>query len=186
MTPTPDRLHTLLDASGVARCLDAIADAVHERWGSEPRLALVGVYQRGVPFARALLERLRARGLEPDFGRIDITQYRDDLQTMTVLPRLEGSDIPFDLEDAIVILCDEVIHTARTTRAALEELLGFGRPRCLQIAALIDRAGRELPLYPRYSGLQVDLPAEERVCVRFIDGDGVDEVFTCPWDKHTA
>lgn len=186
MTPPTERLRTLLDAHGVARCLDAIAGAIHERWADEPRLALVGVYQRGVPFARALLERLRARGLEPDFGRIDITQYRDDLQTMTVLPKLEGSDIPFDLEDAVVILCDEVIHTARTTRAALEELLGFGRPRCVQIAALIDRDGRELPLYPRYTGLQTELPAGERVCVRFADGDGIDEVFTCLWDKHTA
>jgi pyrimidine operon attenuation protein/uracil phosphoribosyltransferase len=186
VTQPSERLRTLLDAAGVARCLDAIAGAIHERWANEPRLALVGVYQRGVPFARALLERLRARGLEPDFGRIDITQYRDDLQTMTVLPKLEGSDISFDLDDAVVILCDEVIHTARTTRAALEELLGFGRPRCVQIAALIDRDGRELPLYPRYTGLQAELPAEERVCVRFADGDGIDEVFTCPWDKHTA
>ncbi|HRJ10627.1 MAG TPA: phosphoribosyltransferase family protein, partial [Prosthecobacter sp.] len=138
MTSASDRIRQLLDAAGVARCLDGIAAAIHERWKDEPRLALVGVYQRGVPFARALRQRLRDRGMEPDFGKIDITQYRDDLQTMTVLPKLEGSEITFDLEDAVVILCDEVIHTARTTRAALEELLGFGRPRCVQIAALVD------------------------------------------------
>lgn len=186
MTPASDPTRQLLDAAGVARCLDEMAAAIYERWKDEPRLALVGVYQRGVPFARALLERLRARGMEPDFGRIDITQYRDDLQTMTVLPKLEGSEIAFDLDDAVVILCDEVIHTARTSRAALEELLGFGRPRCVQIAALVDRAGRELPLYPRYAGLHTDLPAGERVCVRFVDGDGADEVFTSPWEKKPA
>ncbi len=183
MTSASDRIRQLLDAAGMARCLDEMAAAIYQRWKGEPRLALVGVYQRGVPFARALRQRLRDRGMEPDFGKIDITQYRDDLQTMTVLPKLEGSEITFDLEDAVVILCDEVIHTARTTRAALEELLGFGRPRCVQIAALVDRAGRELPLYPRYSGIETDLPAGERVCVRFVDGDGVDEVFTCPWEK---
>lgn len=186
VTPASERTRQLLDAAGVARCLDQIAEEIYERWKTEPRLALVGVYQRGVPFARALRERLCARGLKPDFGKIDITQYRDDLQSMTVLPKLEGSEIAFDLDDAVVILCDEVIHTARTSRAALEELLGFGRPRCVQIAALVDRAGRDLPLYPRYAGIQTELPAAERVCVRFAEDDGVDEVFTCPWEKKPA
>lgn len=186
VTQLPDKLRQLLDAAGVARCLDEIAAAILERWRDEPRLALVGIYWRGVPFARALAERLRVAGKEVDFGKIDITQYRDDLKTMSVLPKLEGSDVDFDLDDAVVILCDEVIHTARTSRAALEELLGFGRPRCVQIAALVDRVGRELPLEADYTGISVDLPAEERVSVRFVDGDGFDEVFVRPWIKKNA
>jgi pyrimidine operon attenuation protein/uracil phosphoribosyltransferase len=186
VTQTPEKQRHLLDAAGVARCLDELAVSIHSRWADEPRLALVGVYWRGVPFARALAERLRARGKEVDFGKIDITQYRDDLQTMTVLPKLEGSDIAFDLDDAVVILCDEVIYTARTSRAALEELLDFGRPRCVQIAALIDRAGRELPLQADYVGLRVELPREERVNVRFADGDGIDEVFVSQWTSKNA
>ena len=176
----------LLDAAGVSRCLDQIAGAIHERWPDEPKLALVGVYNRGVPFAEALAQRLRVKGREVELGRIDITQYRDDLQTMSVLPKLEGSEIAFDLDDAVVILCDEVIYTARTTRAALDELLDFGRPRCVQIAALVDRAGRELPLSAEYAGIRVDLPANERVGVRFVDGDGRDEVFVKAWEKKNA
>lgn len=186
VTQPPDKLRQLLDAAGVARCLDEIAAAIDTRWKNEKRIALVGVYRRGVPFARALAERLRARGREVDFGKIDITQYRDDLQTMTMLPKLEGSELGFDLEDSVVILCDEVIYTARTSRAALDELLDFGRPRCVQFAVLIDRAGRELPLQPDYTGIQVDLPPDERVSVRFTDGDGWDEVFVRPWQTKTA
>jgi pyrimidine operon attenuation protein/uracil phosphoribosyltransferase len=186
VTQPPDKPRQLLDAAGVERCLDEIAAGIDARWKNEARIALVGVYRRGVPFARALAERLRARGREVDFGKIDITQYRDDLQTMTVLPKLEGSELNFDLEDAVVILCDEVIYTARTSRAALEELLDFGRPRCVQFAVLVDRAGRELPLQPDYTGIRVDLPSDERISVRFTDGDGRDEVFVRPWPQKTA
>lgn len=178
---TPQR--QLLDASGVDRCLDEIAQAIHARWPHEPSLALVGVYRRGVPFSEALAAKLRSFGRKVELGRIDITQYRDDLKTMTVLPKLEGSDIPFDLEDTVVILCDEVIYTARTSRAALEELLDFGRPRCVQLAALVDRSGRELPLSADYAGIRVDLPAHERVSVRFMSGDGRDEVFIKAWER---
>ncbi len=186
MSPPTEKIRPLLDAAGMARCLDEIAAAIDARWAGEPRLALVGVHRRGIPFARALAERLRARGRTVDFGRIDITQYRDDLQTLSMLPKLEGSDLAFDLNDAVVILCDEVIHTARTARAALDELLDFGRPRCVQLAALIDRAGRELPFCADYAGLKVNLPAGERVSVRFVDGDGRDEAFVRSWPQKTA
>ena len=119
-------------------------------------------------------------GKEVDIGTVDITQYRDDLQTMRVVPALEGSDISFDVDDAVIILCDEVIYTGRTTRAALDELLDFGRPRCVQLAVLVDRGGRELPLQPDFVGTQLDpasLAAGERVSVRFAECDGWDEVF---------
>jgi len=183
-SPTPQR--QLLDASSLGRCLDEIADAIHANWPNEPRLALVGVYRRGVPFAEALAERLRDKGRQVDMGRIDITQYRDDLQRMTVLPKLEGSDLAFDINDSIVILCDEVIYTARTSRAALEELLDFGRPRCVQMAALVDRTGRELPLCAEYAGIRVNLPKHERVSVRFIASDGHDEVFVKAWETKNT
>lgn len=166
----------------MGRCLDEVAAAVHARWDPELRLALVGVYRRGVPFSESLAARLRHMGRAVDLGRIDTTQYRDDLNSFTVLPKLEGSDIPFQLDDAVVILCDEVIYTARTCRAALEELLGFGRPRCVELAVLVDRPGREMPFQATYAGIRVDLPEDERVNVRFADGDGRDEVFISAWD----
>lgn len=183
-SPTTQRL--LLDAAGVNRCLDELAEAISEAWKDEEKLALVGVYSRGVPFAEALGARLIAKGRQIELGRIDITQYRDDLQSFTVLPKLEGSEIDFDLDDAVVILCDEVVYTARTSRAALEELLGFGRPRIVQIAALVDRAGRELPFTADFAGVKVDLPKEERVSVRFAAMDGRDEVFVSTWESKPA
>ncbi len=198
MTPHGGRVHLkfvpdpapiqrlLLDSAGVNRCLDEIADAIMKRWPEEQKLALVGIYKRGVPFAESLAARMVAAGRWVETGRIDITQYRDDLQSFTVLPRLEGSDIGFDLDDMVVILCDEVVYTARTSRAALEELLDFGRPRCVQIAALVDRAGRELPFHAEFAGIRVDLPKQERVNVRFTAMDGRDEVFLTSWEKKPA
>ena len=170
----------------MARCLDQMATDIAMQWHDKPRIALVGVHSRGVPFARQLADRLMAKGKEIDFGKIDITQYRDDLKTMKMVPKLEGSDLPFDLDESVVILCDEVIYTARTTRAALDELLDFGRPRCVQFAALVDRGGRELPIQPNYFGIQVNVPAHERVNVRFVDGDGRDEVFVSRREDSNA
>lgn len=185
--PDPAPIQRLiLDSAGVNRCLDEIADAIMRRWPEEEKLALVGVYNRGVPFAESLAARLIAAGRSVETGRIDITQYRDDLHSFTVLPRLEGSGICFDLDDMVVILCDEVIYTSRTSRAALEELLDFGRPRCVQIAALVDRAGRELPFQAEFAGIRVDLPKQERVNVRFTATDGRDEVFVTSWENKPA
>ena len=100
--------------------------------------------------------------------------------TMKIVPKLEGSDIPFDVDDAVIILCDEVLFTGRTSRAALEELLDYGRPRCVQFAVLVDRHGRELPLQADYAGTIVragELTLEQRVSVRFKESDGWNEVF---------
>jgi pyrimidine operon attenuation protein/uracil phosphoribosyltransferase len=186
VTAPTDKLRQLLDAPGVVHCLDAMAAEIAQRWKDVPRLAVVGVYRRGVPFARQLANRLEAMGKQVDFGKIDITQYRDDLQTMKIVPQLEGSEIDFDMDDAVVILCDEVIYTARTTRAALDELLDFGRARCVQLAVLVDRCGRELPIHPDYTGIKVDLPPQERVSVRFAEHDGWDEVFVRDWEARNA
>ena len=164
----------------MAQCLEDLADKIAARWADETTIALVGVYRRGVPFSERLAKLLIAKGKTVELGKVDITQYRDDLQTMAKVPKLEGSEISFDVDDAVVILCDEVIFTGRTSRAAMEELLDYGRPRCVQFAVLVDRPGRELPIQPDFAGLTLapgDLTLEQRVSVRFEESDGWDEVF---------
>jgi len=164
----------------MARSLEQVAGQIVQRWPGSETLSLVGVYRRGVPFSERLASLLIACGRNVELGRVDITQYRDDLQAMAMVPKLEGSDIAFDVDDAVVILCDEVIYTGRTSRAALEELLDHGRPRCVQFAVLVDRPGRELPIQPDFVGLKLhndDLRADQRVSVRFEESDGWDEVF---------
>lgn len=176
----PDKDRQLLSAEQMARCLEELADRIASRWPDESRLALVGVYKRGVPFSERLAKLLIAKGKTVDLGKVDITQYRDDLQTMSMVPKLEGSEIDFDVDDAVIILCDEVLYTGRTSRAALEELLDHGRPRCVQFAVLVDRPGRELPLQADYAGLLLEpgaLTDQQRVSVRFEESDGWDEVF---------
>ncbi len=160
--------------------MEDLAEQISVRWPDDEPVALVGVHRRGVPFSQRLAGLLAARGKTILLGTIDITQYRDDLQTMPIVPKLEGSDIPFDVDGAVVILCDEVIYTGRTSRAALEELLDYGRPRCVQFAVLVDRHGRELPIQPDFVGTRLaegQLLPTERVSVRFEESDGYDEVF---------
>jgi pyrimidine operon attenuation protein / uracil phosphoribosyltransferase len=173
---------TLLGAEQIQRHIEDMADAVVQRWSGESTIAFVGVHNRGVPLAQRMAAAVQARGKTVDFGKIDITFYRDDLKTLPVVTAMAGSELGFDVDDSIIILCDEVIYTGRTTRAALEELLDFGRPRCVQFAVLVDRSGRELPLQPDYAGIQVTVAPELRVRVHFTETDGVDEVFTSPRD----
>lgn len=141
-------------------------------------LALIGIHKRGVPLAHRLAKELLAQpGMNVLVGTIDITQYRDDLALMKTVPKLEGSDIPFSIDDADVVLCDEVIYTGRSVRAALDELLDHGRPRRVQLAVLVDRAGREFPVQPDFAAHRVGLDESERVSVRFDEVDGEDAVF---------
>lgn len=177
-TLTDRRLH--LNQAEMAQCIERLAAAIALNHAGAKNLALAGIHKRGVPLAHRIAERLRTvHQIQCSVGTIDISQYRDDLGSFTILPRLEGSDIPFDIDDAPVILCDEVLYTGRSVRAAIEALLDFGRPSCVELATLIDRDGREFPIQPTYSGGHVHLAKDERVAVRFseIDEDGEDAVY---------
>ena len=162
----------------MARAVDRLAAEIIERAAGAGRLVLIGIHRRGVPLSQRIAASIRERGGPEVFlGTIDITQYRDDLTMMKMVPELVGSDIPFDLDDMHVILCDEVIYTGRSVRAALDELLDHGRPAIVQLAVLVDREGRHFPIQPEYAALKINIPPTERVSVRFQEVDGNDAVF---------
>ena len=140
--------------------------------------AFVGIFTRGITLARRVQAVLAGEGREFPFGTLDISLYRDDLDNLgDTLPSLESSDIPFALEETRVILFDEVIFTGRTIRAALDGLMDYGRPGKIELAVLVDRGNRELPVEPNYVGLKIDTSPDDYVKVRFHEDDNKEGVF---------
>ena len=171
----PDRA-PILTKQDIAQRIERIAESIHERCGTG-ELALVGIHRRGVPLSERIYALLKPRYEGLRIGRVDISLYRDDINALEVMPKLVGSDIPFDLDGMHVILCDEVLHTGRTARAAIEELLQHGRPGKVELAVLIDRGGREFPLCADYVGDKLTVATGQRVAVCFEEVDGQDVVF---------
>ncbi|WP_395732193.1 bifunctional pyr operon transcriptional regulator/uracil phosphoribosyltransferase PyrR [Prosthecobacter sp.] len=171
----PGNERTLLTQAQMAAGVQALAQSILKANPGAESIALVGVFTRGVPLAKRIAAEIeKTGGVKVFLGTIDITQYRDDLSTFQMVPKLEGSDIAFDIDDLNVVLCDEVIYTGRSVRAALDELLNFGRPKRVQLAVLVDRCGREFPVQPDFSALKVTLAPGERVAVHFTEVDGED------------
>jgi pyrimidine operon attenuation protein/uracil phosphoribosyltransferase len=167
----------VLDAASIDRSMSRIAHEILERNKSLRGIGLVGVQTRGVPLARRLAERLGAiEGAAPPVGVLDINLYRDDLSRIADHPILRRTEIPYDLDDAIVILVDDVLFTGRTVRAALDALMDLGRPRQIQLAVLVDRGHRELPVRADFVGKNLPTAETERVDVRLTETDGEDEV----------
>jgi pyrimidine operon attenuation protein/uracil phosphoribosyltransferase len=167
----------LLDAAGLAATLDRLAEQLHQEFIPESETVLVGVRSRGVPLAHRLKQRLEARGLTvPAVGVLDITFYRDDLSQRRRWPTVRGTAIPYPLDQRRVLLVDDVLHTGRTAFAALTALGDLGRPAVIRLVALVDRGNREYPLQADYAGLRVDATLGDRVNVRLLETDGVDEV----------
>jgi pyrimidine operon attenuation protein/uracil phosphoribosyltransferase len=160
-------MRELLNAEGVDRGLRRVAGEILERHARALDLVLIGVRRGGVPLAEKIgrwLERLE--GSAPPIGTVDITLYRDDAATAMPNPRIGPSTIPVTLEQKSVILVDDVLYTGRTIRAALDALLDYGRPKQIELAILVDRGGRELPIQPDYVVRTVEVAANERVDVR--------------------
>ena len=138
---------------------------------------LVGIRTRGVPLAERMAAQIREmEGADIPLGVLDINLYRDDLSTVANYPVVKESRLPGGLDDKIVVLCDDVLFTGRTIRAALDALVDYGRPRAVRLAVLIDRGLRELPIQPDIVGQTVATEAEESVEVRFVEVDDSDEV----------
>jgi len=169
----------VMDADRMQRSLTRIAHEIVERNGAIEQIAIVGIRERGVPLARRLARRLyEITGHEVPTGALDITLYRDDLMRHAVGPQplVRSTDILFDIDDRLILLVDDVLYTGRTIRAALDALIDFGRPKAIQLAVLIDRGHRELPIKADYVGKNVPTSRRESVQVRLEEVDGHDDV----------
>lgn len=168
----------LLSSDRLERSLRRISHEILERNASHlDRLALVGVLTRGVPLARRISDNIRQfEGLDVPVGSLDITLHRDDLDDDG--PEVHRTNVPFDVAGRNVILVDDVLFTGRTARAAMDALLELGRPATIQLAILVDRGHRELPIRADYVGKNVPTSLGERVSVRLVDTDGEDGVIT--------
>jgi pyrimidine operon attenuation protein/uracil phosphoribosyltransferase len=168
-----------MDGDRLARSLTRIAHEIVERNRGIEDLALVGIRERGVPIARRIARQLlEITGSQVPTGALDITLYRDDLMRQAVGPQplVRSTDIPFDLDDRVILLVDDVLYTGRTIRAALDALIDFGRPKAIQLVVLVDRGHRELPIKADYVGKNVPTSRRESVQVRLEEVDGHDEV----------
>src|ERR1051325_2421321 len=146
----------VMDAGGLRRPLSRLALQISERNAGTSDLLLVGIRRRGVPLAERLADSIKQlEGQRPPTGQLDITLYRDDLSTIGPRPVVNKTDIPADITDSTIVLVDDVLYTGRTVRAALDELVDFGRPRRVELAVLIDRGHRELPIHADYVGKNV-------------------------------
>jgi len=167
----------LLDAGEIRRAVTRIAHEILERNKGAGDVALIGIAARGDDLARRLAaEILRIEGVEVPVGSLDITFYRDDIGLRAEAPEVQQTQIGFDISGRAAVLVDDVLFTGRTIRAALDALGDFGRPRSIQLAVLVDRGHRELPIRPDFVGKNVPTRRDEDVAVRLVEVDGEDAV----------
>ncbi len=175
-----DEKAKIMDKEGIERAIKRIAHEILEKNKGTEGLVVVGIRNRGAYLADRLVAAIKAiSGNEIPEGALDITLYRDDLTEVSESPVLKETVIDFDITKKKVILVDDVLYTGRTIRCALDELIDFGRPACIQLAVLIDRGHRELPIRPDYIGKNVPTNSKEIVEVKLQESDGKDEVIIC-------
>jgi pyrimidine operon attenuation protein/uracil phosphoribosyltransferase len=172
----------VLDAAGMARAITRIAHEIAERNKGVEDVVLIGLRSRGIELAQrvaAWLEEIE--GVKVPVGALDITLYRDDLGRAATQPIVRRTEIPFSIDDKKVVLVDDVLFTGRSTRAAMDGLMDLGRPRLIQLAVLVDRGHRELPIRADYVGKNVPSSHQEEVQVFLTENDGVDKVAILEW-----
>ena len=176
----------LMDGARLSRTLARMAHEIAERHPDLRGVVLVGVRTRGVPLARRLAALARgAGGAEPPVGALDITLYRDDLTMVASQPVMKGTEIPVSIDDRTVVLVDDVLFTGRTVRAALDELIDFGRPSRIELAVLVDRGHRELPIRADYVGKTLTTARGESVQALLREEDGEDQVLLLEKSRRT-
>ena len=171
----PDKV--IMSPEDIRRTLARIAHEIMERNNDTEDLILVGMHTRGVPLARRLAADIEDfGGLEVPVGALDISLYRDDLASLNLQPTVRHTDVPVSVEGKSIVLVDDVLYTGRSTRAAMDALVDMGRPQSIQLAVLIDRGHRELPIRADYVGKNVPSSRHEEIKVKLEEIDGIDEV----------
>lgn len=167
----------LLDDKGIDRALKRVAHEIIEKNSGAERVVLVGIKTRGVPIALRVAALIKEfEGIEVPVGIVDITLYRDDLTQQYEDPNLNSTKIDFDINNKVVVLVDDVLFTGRTVRAAMDALVDIGRPKSIQLAVLVDRGHRELPIRADFVGKNVPTSTSEVVSVKLSETDGEDKV----------
>ncbi len=167
----------IIDADGLRRIITRIAHEIVERNKGVDDLVLIGIRRRGVPIAQRIAEKIQEfEGKVPAEGSLDITLYRDDLSTVSHQPVVGGTEIPVDINGKVTVLVDDVLYTGRTVRAAMDALIDHGRPRTIQLAVVVDRGHRELPIRADFVGKNVPTSKKEIIGVKLTETDGVDSV----------
>lgn len=176
----------LLDEAATARAIKRISHEIAERNKGAENVVLIGILTRGAPLARMIRKNIeKIEGKNVPAGYVDITLYRDDLTEITDMPEVKKTDVPFSIRGKNVVLCDDVLYTGRTARAAMEAVLALGRPSSIQLAVLVDRGHRELPIRADYVGKNVPTAQNEVVAVRFLETDGEQCVKLYEYDEKS-
>ncbi|MDD2620018.1 MAG: bifunctional pyr operon transcriptional regulator/uracil phosphoribosyltransferase PyrR [Syntrophomonadaceae bacterium] len=169
--------NAIMDEMAMKRALTRIAHEIIERNKGVENVALVGIRRRGGPLAQRLAARIEEiEGIKVPVGILDITLYRDDLTTLSSQPLVHRTEVNFDINGKDLVLVDDVLYTGRTVRAAMDALIDLGRPRCIQLAVLVDRGHRELPVKADYIGKNVPSSKQENIAVYVQELDGKDGV----------
>ncbi len=170
----------IMDEKGVERSIARITHEIIEKNHGVEDVCLIGIRTRGIPLAVKLGENIKKfEGISVPVGHIDITLYRDDLSEISGAPETGESSIPCDMNNKIVVIVDDVIYTGRTARAAIEAVFSYGRPKLIQLAVLVDRGHRELPIRPDFVGKNVPTSKSEMISVKTTDIDGESGVYLC-------
>ena len=168
---------TLMDDIALERAIKRISHEIVEKNNGLDDLLIVGIKTRGIPFAKRIQENLKEfEGVDVPFEELDITLYRDDLSEISEEAHINKDTLTTSMKGKRIVLCDDVLYTGRTVRAAIEVIMHHGRPQFIQLAVVIDRGHRELPIKPDYVGKNVPTSHEEVIAVNFVETDGIDQV----------
>jgi len=181
----PER--TLMSAEDMQRALTRVAHEIVERNKGARDLVLVGMQTRGVPIAKRLAATIQSlEGIDVPVGSLDISLYRDDLSSLSLKPTVHRTDIPVDVTDKQIVLVDDVFYTGRSIRAAMDALIDLGRPQSIQLAVLVDRGHRELPIRADYVGKNIPTSKNEEIKVEIKEVDGEDKIVIVSPDKGAS